>query len=160
MWTHSLDLNVSLKILAFNPPSPHCNFQWPSLGQEWLLYYTSQGSKLRLIRSPMWLTCSPWWLNILVGCHLGDQISLWFRFKVKQTFHLVLLCFHHKNVPNRINKTSLPPNLYWLLSTIFSKQSILMGCAILWAASFTLYKLATKNLYVATIFLQLNLRIF
>ena len=81
---HSLDSYFSLKILVFNPPSPHCNFQWPSLGQEWILYYTLQGSKLLLIRSPVWLTFSPWSINILVGGHLGDQISLWFRFKVKE----------------------------------------------------------------------------
>ena len=37
-----------------------------------------------------------------------------------------------KNVPNCINKASLPPNLYWLLSTIFSN---LMDCTILCRAS-------------------------
>ena len=35
------------------------------------------------------------------------------------------------------------------------KQSNLMGRPILWAASFTSYKLATKNLHVVTAFLQL-----
>ena len=35
------------------------------------------------------------------------------------------------------------------------KQSNLMDHAILWAASYTLYKRATKNLHLVTIFLQL-----
>ena len=39
-----------------------------------------------------------------------------------------------------------------------------MDCSILWAASFTLYNLAAKNLHVVTTFLQLvakgDLRIF
>ena len=48
------------------------------------------------------------------------------RVKLKQTFHLMLLCFHHKkiNVPNPIDKASLPPNLYRLLSAIFSNNQI------------------------------------
>ena len=42
----------------------------------------------------------------------------------KQTFHLILLCFHHKNVPNSINRANLPPNLSLLLSGIFSNNQI------------------------------------
>ena len=35
--------------------------------------------------------------------------------KVATRFHVILLCFFIiKNVPNRINKASLPPNLYRL----------------------------------------------
>ena len=52
------------------------------------------------------------------------------KLHVKQTFHIILLCFHHKNVPNRINKASLFPNLYPLLSMIFSNlmdRTILYG---------------------------------
>ena len=43
-----------------------------------------QGSKLRLMRSPMRLTFSPWRLKIWFSRHFGDQISLWFRFKLKE----------------------------------------------------------------------------
>ena len=42
---------------------------------------------------------------------------------------------------------------YQLLFDIF-KQSNPMDCAILWATSFTLYKLATENLHLVTISLQ------
>ena len=46
--------------------------------------YSLQGSKLRLIPSPMWLTFSPWRLKFWFSRHFGDQISLWFRFKLKE----------------------------------------------------------------------------
>ena len=45
----------------------------------------------------------------------------------------------------------LPPNLYWHLSVIFSNNQIMMDRAMLWAASFTLYKLTTTNLHLVTI---------
>ena len=48
---------------------------------------------------------------------------------------------------NCINKASLPLNLCRLLSTYF-KRSNLMDRTILWAVSFTLYKLASKNLHL------------
>ena len=52
------------------------------------------------------------------------DLDLTLKSKVKQTFHIILLCFRHKNVPNSINKASLPRNLYWLLSVIFSNNQI------------------------------------
>ena len=79
------------------------------------------------------------------------------RVKLKQTFHLFLLCFCHKkcaklHILSQFTCTSkfVPTSV----CDIF-KQSNLMDRVMLWAASFTVYKLATKNLHLATIFLQL-----
>ena len=60
-----------------------------------------QGSKLRLIQSPMRLTFSPWRLKILVQSpkwrpDFSIFQTLIKRVKLTQTFHIILLCFHHK----------------------------------------------------------------
>ena len=75
--------------------------------------------------------------------------------KTNISSHLALLCL--RNVPNHKKKknNSLPPNFTRMLTSdcnIF-KQSNVLDWTILhvWAVSFTLYKLATKNLYQAAI---------
>ena len=77
----------------------------------WQTFCHNQGSKLRLIRSPMRLTFSPWRLKILV--YSPKWRPDFRRVKLKKK-HFILSCFAFimKNVPNRINKASLPPNLY------------------------------------------------
>ena len=60
----------------------------------WQTFCHNQGSKLRLIRSPMRLTFSPWRLKILV--YSPKWRPDFRRVKLKQTFHLILLCFHHE----------------------------------------------------------------
>ena len=52
-----------------------------------------QGSKLRLVRSPMRLPFFPWRLKILVWS--PKWRSDFRRVKLKRTFHLILLFFHH-----------------------------------------------------------------
>ena len=60
----------------------------------WQTFCHNQGSKLRLIRSPMRLTFSPWRLKILV--YSPKWRPDFRRVKLKKTFHLILLCFHHE----------------------------------------------------------------
>ena len=51
-----------------------------------------------------------------------DFSMLWV--KLKQTFHLILLCFHHKKCAKLHKQSQLPPNLYQLLSVTFSNYQI------------------------------------
>ena len=55
------------------------------------------------------------------------MIYIWIkRVTLKQTSHthLILLCFRHKKCAKLHKQRSLPRNLYWLLSMIFSNNQI------------------------------------
>ena len=98
----------------------------------------------------MWQTFLPWRLKFWFSGHFGGQISLWFRFKLlkrvklKQTFYLLLLCFHHKTFAKSYKQSQFTPKFIPSYVHNIFKQSNMVDRSILGAAS-SLYKLVTKN---------------
>ena len=116
-----------------------------------------QGSKLRLIQSPVRLTFSPWPLKILVN--LVATLATKFLYdldlnetsKVKTNIHLILLCFRHKKCAKSHKQSQFTSKFIPTSVRKIFKQSNLMDRVVLSAAAFTLYKLATKFFQLVTI---------